>query len=730
MFKLICPLFLFIFVSLAGQESEKKEITIYLDKGRGFFNYTTESNEQRGIFPKLIEQLKRDEALDFDTIELSKDEFEHSIDKGIPDIVMGVEDYKRNDEEYYYLDKPLELDGVMITRKDFPNIDSDFNFFDKRIVFVEGDKILSKTLKKYKGQINYTSKPTIAEAMNSLLTGESDIYVEDLQDALKYLGDHQSLKGGNGLRLNYLSGPLKTKYYIGGKKKYREIVDKLGSLMGQMDLGKPFFFREFIEYTEDKIEFHREIEDYIQSNNVIKIFIPKDSNLYPMYYKESSGKVAGFLVDYFSEISKVLGISMIFEVSNNSRESDINPLILSINDEEIESEAYLTTEPYYNYSIFLFNRLEDSYISCNEELSNYRIAVTKNSIEERYFIYKGMEDNLMPSPSYLEGINAVSKGRADIFAGSIKRTNDTLMKNNIKTLKVMGDIDDRISLKMGILKEKELLYFIINSFDKTFAYLIPEKTREILEKQIEITKDYKVSILITLLSIVGFYGLWRHFRKLKNIHGKLKKITFGLVETLESANTYNDEDTGDHVKRINSYSTLLAEKLKMSNTFINEIGTYASLHDIGKIGISDLILKKPGKLTHEEFEEMKKHSEIGYKMIKNLGVGAIATNIIRYHHEKWDGTGYPKQLAGKDIPLEARIVALADVYDALRQERVYKKAFDHEKAVEIISSLSGKHFDPQLVEIFLKVHLDFKSIFERSTLESNLKKRGSYFKIN
>ena len=730
MFRLICPLFLFIFYSLLGQEGKGREINIYLDEGRGFFNYTTESNEQRGIFPKLIDQLREDKTLDFKTVKVSKDELEDSVDSGVPDIVMGVEDYERNSEEYYYLDNPLELDGVMITKKNFPNIDSDFNFFDKRIVFVKGDNILSKTLKKYRDQINFISKPTIKEALESIYAGESDIYVEDLQDALKYLSDHKGLKGVEGVKLNYLSGPLKTKYYIGGKKKYRDIVDKIGVLMDKMELGKPFFFRELIEYTEDKIEFHQEIEDYIQSNKVIKIFIPENSNLYPMYYRDPSGEKMGFLIDYFSEISSVLGVNMVFKESNNSRESDINPLILSINDVEIESEAYLTTDPYYNYSIFLFNRIDDSYISCNEELNNYRIAVTENSIEEKYFTYKGMTPNILTFPSHLEALRAVSRGEADIFAGTIKKTNDTLIKNNIKNVKVMGDIDDRIRLKMGILKEKELLYFIINSFDKTFSYLIPEKNKEILEKQIEITKDYKVSLLITLLSIMAFYGLWRHFRKLKSIHVKLKKITFGLVETLESANTYNDEDTGDHVKRINSYSSLLAEKLKMSKSFITEVGTYASLHDIGKIGISDLILKKPGRLTEEEFEEMKKHSEIGYRMIKNLGVGSIATNIIRYHHEKWDGTGYPRQLSGEEIPLEARIVALADVYDALRQERVYKKAFDHEKAVEIISSLSGKHFDPQLVEVFLTVHLDFKGIFERSTLENNLKKLTPYFKKN
>ena len=202
------------------------------------------------------------------------------------------------------------------------------------------------------------------------------------------------------------------------------------------------------------------------------------------------------------------------------------------------------------------------------------------------------------------------------------------------------------------------------------------------------------------------------------------------IEVLRLAVDAKDEYTRGHSDRVAYYASKIGERFGLPYEDLEKLRIAGIFHDIGKIGISDLILKKPGRLTEEEFEEMKKHSEIGYRMIKNLGVGSIATNIIRYHHEKWDGTGYPRQLSGEEIPLEARIVALADVYDALRQERVYKKAFDHEKAVEIISSLSGKHFDPQLVEVFLTVHLDFKGIFEKSTLENNLKKLTPYFKKN
>ncbi|MGL5703403.1 MAG: HD-GYP domain-containing protein, partial [Cetobacterium sp.] len=142
-----------------------------------------------------------------------------------------------------------------------------------------------------------------------------------------------------------------------------------------------------------------------------------------------------------------------------------------------------------------------------------------------------------------------------------------------------------------------------------------------------------------------------------------------------------------------------------------EIGEYASLHDVGKIAISDMILKKPGKLTSEEFEEMKKHVIFGKELIQKMQLGSIAENIALYHHEKWNGKGYWFGLSTDAIPLEARIVALADVYDALRQKRVYKDGFTHDVAVEIIKKERGEHFDPALVDIFLIHHKEFDKIF-------------------
>ena len=150
---------------------------------------------------------------------------------------------------------------------------------------------------------------------------------------------------------------------------------------------------------------------------------------------------------------------------------------------------------------------------------------------------------------------------------------------------------------------------------------------------------------------------------------------------------------------------------------INIMYQTSALHDIGKVGVSDLILKKKGKLTYDEFTIMKTHSKLGKNIIDNAissykenDFFITASNIVYYHHEKFDGTGYPVGLKGEDIPLEARIMALADVYDALMSKRVYKESFSYKKTKEIIISGTGEHFDPIIVEAFLNQEEEFKKI--------------------
>jgi two-component system response regulator RpfG len=171
---------------------------------------------------------------------------------------------------------------------------------------------------------------------------------------------------------------------------------------------------------------------------------------------------------------------------------------------------------------------------------------------------------------------------------------------------------------------------------------------------------------------------------------------------LAKAGEYRDQETGNHIIRMSKYSRLIAEELKLTAMECDEIESAAPMHDIGKIGIPDLILLKPGRHTPEEQEIMRRHPVIGHEILSNspsryLQMGAV---IALGHHEKYDGTGYPQGLAGEDIPLPARIVAVGDVFDALTSKRPYKGAWSFQDALGMIRSESGKHFDPDCVRAF------------------------------
>ena len=220
-----------------------------------------------------------------------------------------------------------------------------------------------------------------------------------------------------------------------------------------------------------------------------------------------------------------------------------------------------------------------------------------------------------------------------------------------------------------------------------------------------------------------------HLEKL--VMEKTREITDSQMATILALSKLaesRDDETGHHIERVRTFSKLLAEQLRrdsryaqsISDSYVENIYYAAPLHDIGKVGIPDNILLKPGKLTPEEFEIMKTHPVIGANTLqsvqanypKNLFLN-MGIAVAHAHHEKWDGSGYPDGLTGEDIPLAGRILALADVYDALRSKRPYKPAFSHEESCEIILKGSGQHFDPAVVDAFKKVESEFAEIRTR-----------------
>lgn len=192
----------------------------------------------------------------------------------------------------------------------------------------------------------------------------------------------------------------------------------------------------------------------------------------------------------------------------------------------------------------------------------------------------------------------------------------------------------------------------------------------------------------------------------------LKELFYKTIKSISFALDAKDPYTHGHSLRVTLYSLILANELNLEDEILEEIETAGLLHDIGKIGIPQNILCKPGKLTDEEFAIMKTHPEQGERMIMNIKKLKIIANWLRTHHERWDGRGYPSGLKGEEIPISARIIALADTYDAMTSTRSYRKALDHEVAIEEIQRCAGSQFDPQLAELFVKLSEKIKSAKE------------------
>ena len=241
--------------------------------------------------------------------------------------------------------------------------------------------------------------------------------------------------------------------------------------------------------------------------------------------------------------------------------------------------------------------------------------------------------------------------------------------------------------------------------ESSFNYEQLEKYAKDLNKIYRAEKTKQKELDIAYRQLAKFAeDLNKNSKSLKIAHQELQEACLDTIQRLVLAAEYKDEDTGDHIIRMSRYCALISEKIGLPDDDVKNILYAAPMHDVGKIGIPDHILMKPGKLTDEEFNIIKTHTTIGAKILSDSKaiILKLSEEIALSHHEKWNGKGYPQGLSKTDIPVAGRIVGICDVFDALTTKRPYKDPFPLEKSVDIIKKERGEHFDPEIVDIFMK----------------------------
>ena len=315
---------------------------------------------------------------------------------------------------------------------------------------------------------------------------------------------------------------------------------------------------------------------------------------------------------------------------------------------------------------------------------------------------KTLEENLKYMQQYESAINAVT-------AVLKTDTNNIITYVNEKFCELMGyQPEELISQDCSELRDEK--HKITQDCEKIKNKLKQKKATTKLFTNItkEGNKLYLITFFYPILdlnsNVVEHLQIMHDVTEIINLKDEIESTQKEVVFTMGAIGETRSKETGLHVKRVAEYSYLLAKLAGLSEEKANLLKQASPMHDIGKVGIPDNILNKPDKLTPEEFEFIKTHSQMGYEMLKHSKRDILkAAAVIAYtHHEKYDGSGYPNKLKGSDIPIEGRITAVSDVFDALGHDRCYKKAWQLEDILELFQKESGKHFDPDLIDLFLE----------------------------
>lgn len=546
------------------------------------------------------------------------------------------------------------------------------------------------------------------EALQILRSGGADFYINEDREIGGPLYYYTLSRPFGSLRITASFGI--SPELIALRENINQLINEWqqnGKLQALEEQSQIEYFRHYLTITPEE-------QRWLQENR-LTLWLPKNENFAPIIWKDNQG-YHGSAIGMVDDLRELLNVNVDVQYVDNyllrMKNEDWPLRLADIIDIRDGAQVEGLVGPLVNWYNAYYNKLGAPFMLDEEQVRHQRVGVIRGSFAAWYLRQRfGADVTLVARATLDELLDVIDNNQVDFILGDLNSLEQALRGSDLfrGTLKVAGLTHSsyQIGTWIDIAHPLYALLMQIHLISSYRHQLTPPPgvvTPISLSKNaLQIISAGLLALLVFILSMMLM--MWRHLNK-------NRAINRSIVEAMEKINHVHDDETGCHIRRVAAYCSLLAQSLKLPPKTLRAIETYASLHDIGKIAVPEHILRKKGKLTDEEFAAIKQHSVKGWRIVQGLVLGSVAENLIHYHHEKWDGSGYPEGLAGEAIPLEARILAIADVYDALRQKRVYKPSFSHEQAYDIIVSSAGSHFDPTLVEHFQQLHLQFKAIYD------------------
>ena len=696
-----------------------ESVTLLIDNTYDEYIYFDYYGRQKGIVVDLVKQIKKNTGINFAIKYKSNfEKIENDISEKNYDVYFGVPKIEKLVDNNYISDNVSYNNLYVYTTN---KLNSVTELRNKKIGFLNKYD-LNLFVQNYNfKEFSYSLETSYNVLLGQLKTGLIDAIITDKE----FFMNKDYIK-------HYLKLSLKKEVFFAINKDNTELYHIINNEINKYK--ENGFIDEIIDKNNNEFAFRRLGLTKNEINwlkNHIQIPIAVTDNYQPYEDITRNGEYVGLTSKYLKNIEQILGVK--FELLNNIQNYNFSELFQMIQ----KGEAYLmpsvvknktrerdflfTDSYYYNDLIIISNNTK--IIKTLYELEGTTVAIPRDYWIDNYLNLNLKKINKIYVDNEKEALQLVNNNKAEYTFTNNVMANEIIKNIKDNKLQIVGKFDIRLDFHFAVSKKYPELVSILNKAIESLNYYSVIREKELLDNNYSSYKIY-INILLIIVGIllICFIGLVLLININKNRQNldiiaqknleKYQDMIYKLVDTLEEASILNDFETGTHTRRVSYYCEIIARELGKDQQYVDEIMRYASLHDVGKIGVSSNILKKPGKLTKDEFELMKQHVKIGTEIIYRLNLEEIATNIVRYHHENWDGSGYLEGLKGEDIPLEARIMSIADVYDALRMERVYKAPFSHEQATSIIISEKGKKFDPALVEIFEKNHKAFAMIYD------------------